>query len=82
MEKLSRHLLWILWPAFLAAGMGLMLIFAMFDPSELVLFGNVVALDRPTTYTIGFFLLWLLAALSSGLTLWLSRSGHGINTFR
>jgi hypothetical protein len=59
----------IVWPSFLAAAAATMVFFAMFDPPRL---GEITTLPlelkRLQGYTIGFFLFWLLAALSSCLT--------------
>jgi hypothetical protein len=59
----------VAWPSFLAAAAATMVFFAMFDPVRL---GQVVTLPfelgRGEGYTAGFFLFWLLTALSSYLT--------------
>ena len=59
----------IVWPSFLAAAAATMVFFAMFDPPRL---GEIVTspfeLSRLEGYTLGFFLFWLLTALSSYLT--------------
>jgi hypothetical protein len=59
----------IAWPSFLAAAAATMVFFAMFDPLRL---GEILTLsfqlNRLGGYTIGFFLFWLLTALSSYLT--------------
>lgn len=59
----------VVWPSFLAAAAATMFFFAMFDPVQL---GRVVTvpfeLGRLEGYTIGFFLFWLLTAVSSYLT--------------
>ena len=52
--KTSR-LLTITWPAFLAAGMLTMLVFAMVDPHDLHWFGHPLALSRAGVYTLAFF---------------------------
>lgn len=59
----------VAWPSFLAAAGATMFFFAMFDPVQL---GRVITLPfelgRLEGYTLGFFLFWLLAAVSSYLT--------------
>lgn len=59
----------VAWPSFLAAAAATMVFFAMFDPLRL---GQVVTLPfelgRLEGYTIGFFMFWLLTAVSSYLT--------------
>jgi len=42
----------------------------MIDPQELELVGMSIADSREGAYTVGFFLFWILFALSSSLT-WL-----------
>jgi len=61
--------LWVLWPSFLAAGLAEMALFAIIDPAELVVFGQHVAASREAIYSLGFFALWAICALSSALTL-------------
>lgn len=63
----------ILWPSFLVAGVAEMVFFAFFDPMELTLFGQPLSLSRTGVYSLGFFLLWLFAAVSSWLTSFLER---------
>ncbi|MBC7601295.1 MAG: hypothetical protein H7255_01360 [Ramlibacter sp.] len=56
-----RQLLWALWPAFLAACALELLVFAFFDPQDMHLGGQVVALSRQGVYTIAFFLFWAIS---------------------
>jgi hypothetical protein len=66
------------WSSFLAACIGTMFFFAFIAPEELL--GEPYdghAPDRLGIYTMGFLGLWLLAALSSALTLYLNRITHG-----
>ena len=74
-----RNAICILWPSFLAAAAAEGLFFAVFDPSELTLFGHSPSLSRTAIYSIGFFLFWGFAATSSGLTWLLQRSSPEIN---
>jgi len=71
---LSRRLMWIAWPAFLAAGVLEVLVFAMVDPQDLRWFGQALNLSRQGVYTLTFFVFWLIAMLSSGLTTLLAMS--------
>jgi len=68
---LTRRLMWILWPAFLAAGIAETVFFTVFDPFDLHLFGTPLDLSREAMYTMGFFGFWVLAITSSALTLFL-----------
>ncbi|CAB3637972.1 hypothetical protein [Achromobacter pestifer] len=65
-----RSLMWILWPSFLAAAMGSVLIFALIDPLDVAIFGHVPT-GRTGFYTVSFFVLWVMASLSSTLTAYL-----------
>jgi len=76
---MKRQLMWILWPAFLVAGIADGLMFSLFDPQDLHVFGEPVSLDRRAVYSIGFFLFWAFAAGSSALTCLLQRSSSEIN---
>ena len=76
-----RKLLWlrIFWPSFLVAGVGETVFFTLFDPMDLSFFGEPVALSRTAVYSFGFFLFWLFAAASSGLTCFLQRTADELN---
>lgn len=76
---MKRKLMWILWPAFLVAGMADGLVFSLFDPRDMHLFGEPVNLGPRAIYSIGFFLFWAFAAASSALTCVLQRSASEIN---
>jgi uncharacterized membrane protein YcfT len=65
--KTSR-LLTITWPAFLAAGMLTMLVFAMVDPHDLHWFGHPLALSRAGVYTLAFFAFWAIVMVACGMT--------------
>ncbi|WP_251864547.1 hypothetical protein [Achromobacter sp. Marseille-Q4962] len=66
----ARSLMWILWPSFLAAAAGSALIFALIDPLDVTVFGHQPA-GRMGFYTVSFFVLWVMAGLSSALTAYL-----------
>ena len=63
-----RRLLMIMWPAFLAAGLLTMLVFAMVDPQDLHWFGHPLALSRAGVYTLAFFAFWAIVAVASSMT--------------
>ena len=65
-----RALMWILWPSFMAAGIGSALIFALIDPLDVAIFGYVPS-GRVGFYTVSFFVLWVMAGMSSTLTAYL-----------
>jgi hypothetical protein len=71
--------MWILWPAFLLAGIAEGITFSLFDPNDMHLFGASVHLDRMAVYSIVFFVFWAFAAASSALTYLLQRSPFEMN---
>ncbi len=76
----ARNLMWILWPSFLMGGVASAVVFALVDPLDLVFLGHFRA-SRPTVYTLGFFLFWCMAALSSALTLRIAPRGVVLDEF-
>lgn len=76
---MSRRLMWILWPAFLVAGIAEGITFSLFDPKDMHVLGEPVELGRTAVYSIGFFLFWAFAAASSALTCFLQRSPFEVN---
>jgi hypothetical protein len=60
----------ILWPSFVIAGIATALFFSAFDPYDLFPFGEDTGVSRLGIYTIGFFLFWILTALSGCGTLY------------
>jgi hypothetical protein len=68
----KQQIMWIVWPAFVVAGILEVLIFAMVDPQDLHWLGHPLELSRQGVYTVSFFIFWLITAVASGLTLWLS----------
>jgi len=76
---MTQRLMWILWPAFLVAGIAEGITFSLFDPQDMHIFGEPVNLSRTAIYSIGFFLFWAFAAASSALTCFLQRSPFEVN---
>jgi hypothetical protein len=60
-----KHVIWVLWPAFIAAGIAETAFFTVIDPKQLFLLGEPVQLSAMATYSIGFLLFWLICAGSS-----------------
>ncbi len=79
MNSFSQRLLWVLWPSFLVAAVAELLVFALFDPHDLYLFGVPVEVGRMSAYTIGFFFFWAITSAASALTVFLQRSPFEIN---
>jgi hypothetical protein len=75
----NQRWMWVLWPAFLVAGVLEMLVFAVVDPSDLHWFGQPVTMSRQGIYTVSFFVFWAVAAASSALTALLSMSAVEVN---
>ncbi|MGB2816807.1 MAG: hypothetical protein WBA53_05050 [Burkholderiaceae bacterium] len=78
-NSLARRLGWVLWPSFLMACAAELAFFALFDPSDLHLFGVPIEADRMPIYTIGFFAFWVIGAASSALTVFLAQSPFEVN---
>jgi len=76
---LAQRWMWIAWPAFLAAGLLEMLVFAFVDPQDLNWFGQGLDLSRQAIYTLAFFAFWVLAMLSSAFTALLGMSSAEVN---
>lgn len=77
-SRARQDLAIILWPSFLAGAVATMCFFALFDPSVLAegtpLAG--LAASHNAGYALGFFFFWMVAALSSTLTIFLARTQH------
>ena len=79
-RALGQKLGAILWPSFFAAGVGTMVLFALFDPEELIqLVLPGYEGGRELGYTMGFFLLWIATASSSLFTWILLRPASRYN---
>jgi hypothetical protein len=75
----GKRLIYILWPAFIVAGIAEGVFFTLFDPTDLRLFDREIALSRTAIYSIGFFAFWAFAAGSSALTCFFQRSSAELN---
>ena len=74
-----RRLMWIVWPAFLVAGLLEMLVFALVDPQDLHWAGQALPLSNQGIYTVAFFVFWALATVASGLTAVLAMTPNEVN---
>jgi hypothetical protein len=63
-----KQVIWVLWPAFIAAGIAETAFFTLIDPRQLYLLGQPVDVSATATYSIGFLLFWLLCVGSSLMT--------------
>ena len=77
---MKQRALRVLWPAFMAAGVLEMLVFAVVDPAELHWFGGA-ALNWSTqaVYTVTFLIFWGAIAAASAATAWLSVDSDALN---
>ncbi len=57
----------VLWPGFLVAGAATIVTFTVIDPRQISECGGP-DISRTGWYSVGFFLFWLMTALSSLLT--------------
>ena len=64
-----RRVAWVVWPAFLVAGVAEAVFFTVFDPFDLHFFGAPLELSREAIYTLGFFGFWGMGIAASALTL-------------
>lgn len=68
----------VLWPSLLAASFATMLFFAFIDPELLHDSpASDIETSRMTVYGIAFFFFWLIAALSSAVSVYLVRTLPG-----
>ena len=65
----------ILWPSFIFGAIGAALFFVLHDPVDLS-FAGPLEFGRKAGYTVGFLLLWAIAAGSSWLTWLLASTGN------
>ncbi|MBM3398666.1 MAG: hypothetical protein FJY28_08530 [Betaproteobacteria bacterium] len=76
---LVQRWMWIVWPAFVVAGLMEMLVFAFVDPQDLHWLGRDLELSRQAIYTLAFFAFWGLTMLSGALTTLLAMSPLDVN---
>jgi hypothetical protein len=75
----NPKLMWIAWPAFLAACVLELVVFAMVDPQDLHWFGQPLEFSRQGVYTLSFFLFWAISAVSNSLTALLAKPPAEVN---
>lgn len=64
----TPRLVWILWPAFLAACLLEIAVFSLVDPAELEWSGHPLAWSRQAVYTAAFFVFWAISLSACWLT--------------
>lgn len=78
-NTLGHRVMWVLWPAFLVAGVLEMAVFAMVDPEDVTWLGHPLQLSRTGIYSLSFFVFWAATAASSAITTMLARSPFEVN---
>ena len=73
---MTRYLMWVLWPSFIAAGLGVGILFTLVDPTELVVLSQPLHASRTAVYTLGFFILWAICAAASALSCFLQTTSN------
>lgn len=76
---LQKRLMWIVWPAFLMAGVLEVLVFALVDPQDLHWLSSPLEISREGVYTAAFFVFWIVTAASGALTTLLAMSPFEVN---
>ncbi|CAN5154350.1 hypothetical protein BH11PSE9_BH11PSE9_28970 [soil metagenome] len=77
---LKQRCLRILWPAFLAAGVLEMLVFAVIDPADLRWFGGPqIAWSAQAVYTVTFLIFWGAVSTAGAMTELLSVESDVLN---
>ena len=75
----TQRVLRIVWPAFLAAGVLEMLVFAFVDPADLHWGTRLLDASPSGVYTLAFFAFWAVTGLSSWLTVALCVPSAALN---
>lgn len=75
----TQRIMWIIWPAFLAACVLELLVFALVDPQDLHWSGQPLGLSRQGVYSVAFFVFWLVCMGASGLTALLGMAPDEVN---
>ncbi|RYF71985.1 MAG: hypothetical protein EOO29_29130 [Comamonadaceae bacterium] len=76
---MANRWMWIVWPAFLAACVLELLVFAMVDPIELVGSGLLPGWTRQGIYSAAFFAFWAVTAGACALTALLRQTAAEVN---
>lgn len=75
----ARRWIWIVWPAFLAAAIMELVVFAFVDPLDVHWLGSPLEWSRSAIYTVAFFAFWAVSLLGGLMTVMLGRSAHDLN---
>lgn len=69
----------VVWPAFLAACLLELVVFALVDPAGLERTDRPLALSPQGVYTLAFFVFWAISAASGALTMLLLKTAAEVN---
>ena len=75
----AQRWMWIAWPAFLAAAVMEMVVFAFVDPQDVHFVGTPLNWSSSAVYTVAFFAFWLVTMLCGLMTTMLGRSAYELN---
>ena len=70
---LVQRVVAVLWPSFLTAAVATTAFFSVFNPVDLADLAGYPDFPASGGYTVGFFLFWLIAAVSGELTVYFGR---------
>lgn len=76
---MGTRLMWIVWPAFLAACALELLVFAFVDPLEMQWGGQNLGWPRQSVYTLFFFAFWAISMAACFLTTLLRKTAAELN---
>ncbi|PWV64698.1 hypothetical protein [Plasticicumulans acidivorans] len=71
-----QHVASVLWPSFVLAGIGTVVLSTIFDPLAVSHCLGVEGISRTGSYSLGFFSLWSMNIASSVLTLYFRQPVH------
>lgn len=75
----ARRWMWIVWPAFLAAAIMEMVVFAFVDPLDVHWLGAPLDWSRSAVYTLAFFAFWGVTLAGGLMTVMLGRPVSELN---
>ena len=76
---MATRMVWIAWPAFLAACALELLVFAFVDPQDLQWAGQTLGWTRQAVYTLAFFAFWAVSMGACALTTLLRLAPSEVN---
>lgn len=76
---MAQRLMWIVWPAFLAACVLELLVFAFADPLDLQWSGQALGWSRQAVYSGAFFAFWLVSAGACAVSMLLRVTSAELN---